>query len=117
MPINKEVTGTILLTSNYQMIYPHITDNVFRDKRWTEGDIFLNELTAGDQIQIKFWKYDPVALEHKAWMAPLISGSQGETPVWNLPATINRWFKVEIKQTLAPSSFKTVNFVFYEVVD
>lgn len=117
MPIHKKVKGTILLTEDYQMIYPQIDDNTLRTDRWTEGDIYLHELTAGDQIYVKFWKYDETGEEHRGYHVEIINGDQGEITAIHIGAIIESWFKVEVKQTLAPESFKNINFKFYEVTD
>ncbi len=117
MPINKKVTGTLLLTDSYQRIYPHVNDDTLRDDRWTEGWIYLHELTAGDQIQILFTSYDETGQEHRGYDAPIIEGIQEPIPAFHIGALCESWFRVQVKQITAPSTYKSVNYKFYEIVD
>jgi hypothetical protein len=117
MPINKKFSGTLLLNDTFQRICPLLADDTIRTDRWTEGDIFLHELTAGDQIQIKFDKYDEAGQDHRSYDLQILFGDQNPVPTFHLGAVIDSWLRIEVKQTLAPLSYKTINFKFYEVVD
>lgn len=115
MVVSNTVNGTILLNANYQMIYPEIDDDRLRDPYWCEGWIFLHEMTAGDQVQIKFSSYDLTGQQMRVYDQPLISGIQEPVSAFHLGAILTPWFRVEIKQTLVPESYKNINFLFYEV--
>lgn len=115
MTVSKSVKGTILLTGSYQMIYPELEDDTLRDPRWVEGWIFLHELTAGDQVHIRFSTYDDSGQLLRVYDEPVISGIQEPISAFHIGAVLTPWFRVEIVQTLAPGSYKNVNFLFYEV--
>ena len=116
MPIAKRYNGHLLLTGTYARIYPHVDDDMLRTSRWTEGDIFLHELTAGDEIQIKYLKYDPEGAIHRSYATVIKQGIQTD-PCFHIHALMDLWFRIEVRQTLSPESFKTINFDFWEVTD
>ena len=115
MAFTKEHQGTKLLTNVNQMIYPYIDDDHVREPRWVEGWIFLHEVDDGDQVEIKVQTYDPVGQLLRTYGIQILSGVQEPIPVYHLGSVVTRWMKVEIKQNLAPVSYKNINYVFHEV--
>ena len=117
MPINKKITGNKPLSDTYERIYPHVDDDHLREDIWTEGWIYLHELTAGDEVQILFESYDEVGQEHRGYDAPIIQGIQEPIPSFHIGALVESWFRIQIRQITAPSSYKSVNYKFYEIRD
>jgi hypothetical protein len=117
MPISKKISGNLLLSNTYQRIYPHVDDDTLRDDKWTEGWIYLHEMTAGDEVQILFTSYDEVAQQHRGYDEPIIQGIQEPIPAFHIGALVDNWFRVQIKQITAPSSYKSINYKFYEIRD
>lgn len=116
MVVSKTISSTVLLENNYQMIYPDTIDNHIREPRWVEGWIYLHELLTGDQVQILFSNYDPVGQVLRGYDAPIISGLQEPIPTFHFGAVLTPWHQIQIRQTLAPSTYKNVNYIFYEVL-
>jgi hypothetical protein len=115
MVVSKVVKGTRLLTNTFQMIYPDLDDDHIRDPRWTEGWIFLHDMTAGDQIQIKVSAYDETGQQMRIYDQPIIIGQQDPVSAFHIGAVLSLWLRIEVSQIAAPSSFKSINFTFYEV--
>ena len=114
MVTSRIIEDTVLLTDTYQKIYPHPDDDHPRDPRWHEGWMFFNEMTAGDEVYVLIEVYDAKGQLLKGFHLERIIGSQGLINSWHMATLKNRWVRIWVRQSIAPSTYKSVNFSFYE---
>jgi hypothetical protein len=115
MTVTKTVNGSLLLTDTYTRIYPELADDTPRSPYWVEGRIFFHEMAAGDEVYIKFQLYDPVGQVLRTYHIEHLTGSQAPVPAYHLGAMLVPWMHIEAYQDVAPVSYKTINYSFYEV--
>lgn len=122
MTISSPIKGTVLLTADYQRIYPIPVGDVLRTPHWVEGWIYFHELTSGDEVTVKVYDYDNEGQQHRVYDQPVIlySGSPPATSVANTPAChigaiLSEWVRIDIAQTAGGPNYKNVNYKFFEV--
>ncbi len=73
--------------------------------------IFTDALTGDDEIIVKVYIYDPVALSQKLWRTYTISGVQAD-PAFYVPGLQSQQYRVSVTQT--KTTLRTFNWARYE---
>jgi len=123
MPVSAPFTGSILLTDEYQRIYPPDILNQHRTPpRWTEGWIYFHELTAGDEVTVKFEEYDDFGQQMRVYDIQKViynatppATEINVTPAIHMGGTLSGWIRISVWQSDGGPNYKNINYKFYEV--